>query len=130
MQMVEVGMGDQHQINRRQVLKPYAGLAEALQNEQPASKIGVNDNILLAHLHEKAGVANKGKPELSVGNQLWLVDVPGARGDRRVPDELRKLAGPTTQRAALECVVEHPWGSQAVKMVCHRLSAFHTGYPQ
>jgi len=92
--MIEMRMRDQHQINRRQVLQPYPWFPEALQDEQPASEVGVDHNILLADLHEEASMANKRKPELPVSNQFGLVHLPGARSDRRVPDEPGKLAGP------------------------------------
>jgi hypothetical protein len=68
MEMVKMRVGDQHQIDGRQVLKAHPGFAKALQDEQPASEVGVDDDILLADLHEKAGVANKRNPELPVGN--------------------------------------------------------------
>ena len=49
-QMVEVGMGDQNQINRWQIAYLQPRLPQALEDEKPARKIGIDQNILLADL--------------------------------------------------------------------------------
>ena len=67
-QVIEVRVGDQHQIDRRQIAQLHARLAQPLQHEQPAREVGIDQHILPAHLHEKAGVADEGDAEFAVAD--------------------------------------------------------------
>src|SRR5579859_6530740 len=60
-QVVEMRMGDEHQINRRQIPDPYSRLAQSFQYKQPAREIRVDDNVLATHLDKKTGMANEGQ---------------------------------------------------------------------
>src|ERR1700680_1510629 len=60
MQMVKVGMRNQHQVNGRKVAKLISRLEQALWQKQPARKMGIDSDILAADLSEKAGVADEG----------------------------------------------------------------------
>src|SRR5439155_13553222 len=94
MQMIEVRMRDQHQVDRRQVVKLHSGLPQPLQNKQPARKVGVNDDVLPADLHKKAGMADKSQPQLTVRNQPGLVASSGTRSYRRMPEQTTELPCP------------------------------------
>ena len=59
-QVIKVRMRHQHQINRGEVAQSHSRLPKPLQHKQPAGKIGVNEDVLAADLHEKAGVPDKG----------------------------------------------------------------------
>src|SRR5450432_2888222 len=52
-QMIKVGMGHEHEVNRRQIAYLQARLPQALQDEKPLRKIGIDDHILTSHLNEK-----------------------------------------------------------------------------
>jgi hypothetical protein len=56
-QMVEVGMRNQHQVDGRKVAQLYSGLSQTLQHKQPAGKIGIDDDVLSTDLDEEAGMA-------------------------------------------------------------------------
>ena len=60
MQMIEVRVRDQDKVNRGQIAYSQSGTPQALQHEKPAGEVGINDHILRAHLHKKAGVADEG----------------------------------------------------------------------
>ena len=64
MQMVEVGMGDQHGINGRQIAQPHSRSAQPFQDENPACEVRINENVLAADLQEKAGMPNESEAEL------------------------------------------------------------------
>src|SRR5438552_15977759 len=55
-QVVEVGMGNQYQIDGWKVAQTDTGLAQTVEHEQPACKIGIDDHVRTTHLYEKAGV--------------------------------------------------------------------------
>ena len=97
MQVIEVGMGDQDQIDWGKIADVDSRLPQALQNEQPAGKIGINDHILSPNLQEKAGMPNKGNPHLPTGYQHRFVRFPGSRRDRRVANQSSKLPGASAQ---------------------------------
>src|SRR5512142_915463 len=59
MQVVEMCVRDQNQIDGRKIADSDTGLPEALQYEQPACKIRVNDYVFPADLQKKAGVPNE-----------------------------------------------------------------------
>ena len=71
-----MGMGDQNQIDGGQISHLQSRMTKPFQYEQPAGEIRINDNIQSAHLHEKAGMANKGHAQFMTCNQLWLVGWP------------------------------------------------------
>ena len=64
--MIEVGMGDQHQVNGREIVDLHAWLPQSLQHKQPASKVRINQDVLSADLHEEAGMPDKGHAHLPV----------------------------------------------------------------
>src|SRR5579872_2125934 len=94
MQVVEVGMGNEHEIDWRQIADPHSGLAQSFQDKKPARKIRIDDDVLAAHLKEKTGVSNESHTQLAIGYQyrlVWLSNsasppsaVPGARTAGRV----------------------------------------------
>ena len=71
-QMIEVGVRNQHQVDGRKIGDAQAGTAQALQHEQPAREVGIDDDALAANLHEEAGVADEGDAEFSVGGKSGL----------------------------------------------------------
>ena len=58
-QVVKVGMRDQHQVDRRKVAQSHSRLPQPFQHKQPARKIGIDNDVLAADLDEKAGVADE-----------------------------------------------------------------------
>jgi len=80
-QVVEVSVGDEDQVNRRQVYDAQSRLAQALEDEEPACEIGIDQNVESADLHKEAGMADEGDAEFSVGDQLRLAGLPLALRD-------------------------------------------------
>ena len=88
-----MGMGDQNQIDGGQISHFQSRMTKPFQYEQPAGEIRVNDNIQSAHLHEKAGMANKSYAKFMTCNQLWFVGLASSRRHCGVAYQPSKLAG-------------------------------------
>jgi len=97
MQVIEVSVGHQYDIHRRQVAQVQSRLTQALKNEQPAREVGIDDDVLSADLQKKAGVPDKGHAQLAIRNQLRFVGLAGTRRDRGMPHQARELAGALAQ---------------------------------
>jgi hypothetical protein len=102
-----VGMGNQNQINWRQVAHLQAWPPQALQDEQPARKVGIDENILPADLEEKTGVADESHTHLAVGNEFRLMSATGPRSDHRVPHQAAELPSPRAKRRILQSILQH-----------------------
>lgn len=92
MQVIEVGVGYQDQVCRGQIAQVQAGLAQPLQHEKPACKVGVDDDVLSADLQEETGMSDEGNPEFTVRNQRGLVRLASAGRDGGMPHQPRELA--------------------------------------
>ena len=57
----------------------HAGLAQALQDEQPPGKVGIEYDVLAAHLDEKTGIRDKSDVLSGHCDQLrlWVRPVRG-----------------------------------------------------
>jgi hypothetical protein len=102
-----VGMGDQNQINRRQIAYLQPRLPQALQDEKPARKIGIDENILLADLEKKAGVADESHAHLAVAGKPRLMSMPGSRSDDGVAHQAAELPGTLAKRGILQGILQH-----------------------
>ena len=76
MQMMKVGMRDQHQVNGGRSPQLDPRFAQPLQHKQPAGKIRIDDNILPANLDEKAGMADERYPNSPLLTKLGLCAWP------------------------------------------------------
>src|SRR6266849_8054052 len=90
-QMVEVGMSDQNQINRRQVAHLQSWLPQALQDEQPTREVGIDDDILPADLEKKTRMADESYTHLAVGHQFRLMGTAGSRSDHGAAHQATEL---------------------------------------
>ena len=97
-QVVEVGMGNQYQIDGWKVAQTDTGLAQTFEHEQPACKIGIDDHVLTTDLHEKAGVSDEGHAQFAVCYELWLMGFASSGSDRRMAYQTPKLARSLAQR--------------------------------
>ena len=88
MEMVEVGVGQQNQINRRQVLDLEAGPLDPFDEEQPVGKVGVNQDVEIRDLHEKRRVTNPGQRHLAIQKigKTRSAMLPVPFGDESFPD--------------------------------------------
>ena len=103
-QVVEVGMCNQHQVNGRQIAHPQARLPQTLEDEEPARKVGIDDNILAANLEEETGMTDESYAHLAAGRQLGLVGVAGPGSDRGAPHQAAELPGTVAESAILQGV--------------------------
>ena len=103
MQMVKVSVRYQHQVDWGQVADVNSRLSQALQHEQPARKVRIDQNVLPANLDEKTGVSNEGDSKLPIGNQSWFVDLAGTWRDNGMPHQSTKLARTSLQGSILDC---------------------------
>jgi hypothetical protein len=91
-QVIEMRVGYEHNVHRRQVAEIESGLPQALKNEKPACEVGIDDDILSANLEKEAGMTDEGEAELSLGDEFGFVSFAGTRGDHGMPYEVSKLA--------------------------------------
>ena len=106
-QMVEVGVGDQHQVDRRQVTHLQAWSSNAFQDEEPARKVGIDDNVLAADLEKETGVTDECHAHLAVGHQFWLMGAAGPGSDHGVAHQAAELPGTLAKRGILERILQH-----------------------
>lgn len=95
--MVEVRVRDQNHINRRQIAKVHPGLAQPLKHKQPAGEVGIEQNILSAHLQKEAGMTDKSQTQLAVAHEFWFVGLAGAGCNGGVAHQAAKLPGPLAE---------------------------------
>ena len=65
-QMVKMGMRDQHKIDGRQVVDFHAGLLDAFDDFQPLCPVGINEHAMLGCLDEEGGVADPSDADLAM----------------------------------------------------------------
>jgi len=65
-QVIEVSVRYQDNIHRREVAQIQSRLSQALEDEQPARKVRIDDDVLSADLQEEAGVSDEGNGEFAV----------------------------------------------------------------
>lgn len=92
--MVEVRVRDQDHVNGGQIAQMDSGLAQPFQDKQPAGEIGIDQNILAAHLQKEAGVADESQSQLSVGGEFGFMGLAGARGNRGMTHQAAELLSP------------------------------------
>lgn len=92
MEMIEVGVGEQNQVNGRQVLDFQAGAPDSLQKEKPVGEIGINQHVQIRELGQKGGVPDPGQGDLSAGQfgKPGPDIFAGAPGQERFPDQFVK----------------------------------------
>jgi len=83
MQMIEMRMRDQNQVDGRQVTKLYSRTPQAFKHEKPSGKIGVDDDVLMAHLQKEAGMSDERQAKFAIGYELGFVRSTLAACNRR-----------------------------------------------
>ena len=66
MKMVEMGMGEEYEVDRGQILYFKTGALDALQQKEPVRKIRVNQHIEIGELNEKGGMPDPGNGHFPV----------------------------------------------------------------
>jgi len=102
-EMVEVGVGDEHQINVGQMVMCQAGMAQSPGDKQPIGPVGVHQNVSMGSLDQERGVADPGDAELSRfepgknrGGTVAMAPSGGKKsGQKDIGD---KAVGPTAAR--------------------------------
>jgi hypothetical protein len=105
--MIEVRVGDEHQIDRWKITEPHSRLAQSFQHKKPAGEIGIDHDVLAAYLQEEACVANESHTHLAVGHQNRLVRLSNSRRDRRTPNEPPELPGAFAHRGTVDGLSKH-----------------------
>ena len=95
--MIEMRVRHQDHIHGRKILHVHARIPQPFQKKQPRGKIRIDDNALPANLQNKAGMPDERDPEFAVGGELRLIDMSGARCDRRMSQQAGKLSGALSQ---------------------------------
>ena len=90
--MVEVRVGQQHQVDGWQIFHPEPGALEALQQEKPIGEIRIDDGVEPFELHQERGVPDPGQRQLIVLQMRKIGDLHRSDGRRLegVPDHLAK----------------------------------------
>ena len=92
MEMVEMGMGKQHQIDAGQIPDPHARAFDAFEQEKPVGKVWIYQDIQVIKLDEKRRVANPGYGHLAVSEpgENRTAGRTRARREPGLPDQLLK----------------------------------------
>ena len=96
MKMIEVSVGQQHEVNWRQVFKPEPGTFDSFEQEEPVGEVGINENVEVGELDEERRVPNPRDGHLAKGQfgKSRTLGLAGAARQQRPPDHLPKeLAG-------------------------------------
>src|SRR5215472_976690 len=83
--MVEVGVSQQNQVDRRQILDAHAGPLDSFQEEKPVCKVWVDQDIQVCELNKKRCMANPCHGDLSrpeSGKDRLLMLTRAARQER------------------------------------------------
>ena len=91
MQMIEVRMRYQHDVDGRQVAEAQARPAQALQHEDPAGKIWVDQDILPADLEKEAGMSDEGHAQFAPAGKYRFMSEASSGSQSRVPYQGSKL---------------------------------------
>src|SRR6202034_752660 len=84
MEMIEVSMRNQHYVDGREIGDAQAWTAEALQHEEPAREVRIDDYAPAANLYEEAGMADESDAQFSVRGKARHASLATARSYRRV----------------------------------------------
>jgi hypothetical protein len=87
--VIKMGMGDQDQVNVRQMFNGQPGMAQSPDDQHPIGPIGVDQNIMLVSLNQKGGMSDPGQPNLARvdfrkdGTVTRLPSFPGEEGGEK-----------------------------------------------
>jgi len=95
-QMIEVCMGDQHEIDGREIAEFDSRVLDPLDDFKPLRPVGVYEHTVLGRLNEKRCVSDPGHTELSSGKigEHGLDAVTVASGEEGGDDDLCKKVSP------------------------------------
>jgi len=87
-EMIEVGVGQENQVDGRQMFNPQAGTFDAFEQEKPICEIGIDQDIQVVELDKKGGVANPSDRYLAFGElgKGRFAMLPGAPGKQGFPN--------------------------------------------
>ena len=86
-------MGDENEVNGRQVGDADTGTAQAFKNEDPGGIVWIDDDVLTADLNQEAGMSDESNAEFLGFRGNRLMCNSGARGHRGVANKLTELFG-------------------------------------
>jgi len=88
--VVEVRVGQQHQVDRRQVLHPKAGSPQALEQKEPVGELAIDDGVEALELNQERGVPDPRQRQLVAAQLRKVGDLHRARGRglEGMPDHL------------------------------------------
>ena len=78
--MIEVRVGYQYGIQRREILDSKAGPPEPFENEEPRSEDRIDHNVRSANLQKKRGVTDEGDSQLTLRGEHGTMGSASALG--------------------------------------------------
>ena len=108
-EVIEVRVGEQHQVDGWQILHPEPGSLEALEQEEPVGEIGIDDGVEPLELHQKRGVTDPGQRHLialQVG-KIGNFDRSNGRGLEGMPHHFSE-EGPWIEMVSRSQIPEGP----------------------
>jgi len=97
-----VGVADQYQINDGEIANAQSRPAQPLQDKQPASEDGIDQQVHAADLRKKTGVPDEGERHLPFARKGGATGAAGPPGEHRVSHQSRELS-----RFPAESLTEH-----------------------
>ena len=75
MQVVEMRVRNENRVNWGKVCDAQTRTTKTLQHEQPAGKVGIDEDVFSADLQEEAGMSDESDAELTVCREPGLVSL-------------------------------------------------------
>ena len=109
-EMIEVRVGEQHQVNGWQMFDFQPGTSDSLNQKQPVGKVWINQNVQIRELNQKGRVADPGDchlPAVQLGkNRLFVA--ADARRQQNLPDHFLEK-GARIEMVGWSQVFKRPW---------------------
>lgn len=92
MKVIEMSVGEENEVDGRQIFNLQAATLDAFQQEKPVREIRINQNVDVRELNQKRSVTNPGDRNLArrKRGENWLATFARAPRDQGFPDHFMK----------------------------------------
>ena len=135
MEVVEVRVGEQQQVNGREVLDLQSGALDALEKEKPVRKVRINEHVQVRELHQERRVADPRQRDLTGREfrEVRLLLLAVTPGDERLPNHFAEK-GPGIEVLGRSQFLERtrqpsPWARAVVMIAGFGIHVLETAVP-
>src|SRR5690349_6931501 len=107
MEVIEMGMRQQHQVNRREVLDPHPRSLDTFEKKKPVGEVWIDQHIEIVKLNQKRGVPNPCHRDLAIAQfgKCRLLMLSGAPRQKGFPNHLMEK-GPWVEMLGRRQILE------------------------